>query len=76
MWYLGIDITNNFRKYLGVSLIHGRVTKNTYREIVDKVKNKLSCWKLSCHIVVRRTTLVRLVTVAILRYLMDIALLT
>lgn len=72
----GIDITDNLRKDLGVSLIHGRVMKNTCCEIVVKVKNKLSCWKSSCHIVVRRTTLMRLLTVAILTYLMAIALFT
>lgn len=35
-------LTNCLGKYLGVPLIHKRVTKATYFEIVDKVQRRLS----------------------------------
>lgn len=38
----GFSVTNNFGKYLGMPLLHNRVTKATYQEIVDKVDKKLS----------------------------------
>lgn len=33
-------ITKNVRKYLGVPLLHGRVIKATYKEIVKKINCK------------------------------------
>ena len=32
----GSPLTKNLGKYLGVSLIHGRVTNQTYMELVEK----------------------------------------
>ncbi|KAI5343373.1 hypothetical protein L3X38_011249 [Prunus dulcis] len=34
-----------FGKYLEVPLIHSRITKATYRSVVDKVQQKLTAWK-------------------------------
>lgn len=39
---LGVSISNNLGKYLGVPLIHGRVGKGTYRELIEKINSRLS----------------------------------
>lgn len=44
---LGFTITNNLGWYLGMPLLHSRVTKNTYQDIVDKVEKRLSSWNAS-----------------------------
>ena len=33
-----IPLTNNLWKYLGVPLIHGRVTKDTFGYVVDRIQ--------------------------------------
>ncbi|OMO72173.1 Endonuclease/exonuclease/phosphatase [Corchorus capsularis] len=40
-----IPLAAELGRYLGVPIIHGRVTKNTYNHAVDKVINKLASWK-------------------------------
>ena len=40
-----IPLTNNLGTYLGVPIVHGRMTKNTYAPLVDKVLKKLADWK-------------------------------
>lgn len=42
---LGIDLTADLGKYLGVPLIHSRVTKLTFTPILQKVQQKLSSWQ-------------------------------
>ncbi|KAI9128659.1 hypothetical protein K1719_000142 [Acacia pycnantha] len=42
---LGIGITGDLGKYLGVPLIHSRVTKHSFRHITQKVQSRLSSWK-------------------------------
>lgn len=44
---LGFTISNNLGRYLGMPLLHSRVTKNTYQDIVDKVEKRLSSWNAS-----------------------------
>lgn len=39
---LGISLTNNLGKYLGILSIHGRVTVNSFKYILDKVYNRLA----------------------------------
>ncbi|CAL8076880.1 unnamed protein product [Prunus armeniaca] len=41
----GSPLTNNLGKYLGMPLLHSRVTKATYESLVDKVKHRLASWK-------------------------------
>eukprot|EP00257_Ricinus_communis_P027077 XP_025014491.1 uncharacterized protein LOC112536134 [Ricinus communis] len=38
----GFSQTNNLGKYLGMMLIHDRITKNTFKSISEKIKLKLS----------------------------------
>lgn len=37
----GIPLTNNLGKYIGMPTIHGRVTQNTFKFILDKVYSRL-----------------------------------
>ncbi|KAH9684963.1 putative ribonuclease H protein [Citrus sinensis] len=41
---LGFSVTKNLGKYLGMPVIHSRVNKQTYQEILDKVNKRLSGW--------------------------------
>nr|WMB96789.1 reverse transcriptase [Solanum melongena]WMB97011.1 reverse transcriptase [Solanum aethiopicum] len=65
---LHIGATQNLGKYLGVPLIHGRVSKQTYREIVEKVNNRLSGWKNKTLNLAGRATLISSVTSGIPSY--------
>lgn len=42
----GSPLTNDLGKYIGVSHIHSRVSKNTYKEIVEKTQKDLLLGKL------------------------------
>lgn len=42
---LGIGTTNDLVKYLGIPLVHKKVGGALYRELIDKVKTRLSGWK-------------------------------
>ena len=37
-------VTKNLDKFLGMPILHSRVTKATYQEILDKVQPRLSGW--------------------------------
>ena len=41
----GSPLTTDLGRYLGVPLIHGRVSKGTYLGVVDKVQRRLATWK-------------------------------
>ncbi|XP_072066055.1 uncharacterized protein [Arachis hypogaea] len=49
--------TEDLGKYLGVPIIHSRVTKNTYKEIESKLNARLNSWKASSLSLAGRTTL-------------------
>ncbi|CAI0382711.1 unnamed protein product [Linum tenue] len=40
-----IPLTVDLGRYLGVMAIHGRVTKDIYRELVMRIQKKLAPWK-------------------------------
>lgn len=67
----GIAMTDDLGKYLGVPLIHKRVTKHTYSHIVEKVQARLTGWKANCLSLAGRATLVQAVTSAIPTYTMQ-----
>lgn len=69
----GSPLTDCLGKYLGVPLIHKRVTKDTYHEILDKVQKRLSSWKSHTLSMAGRITLVQSVTSAIPIYTMQTA---
>ena len=41
---LGFSIINNLGRYLGMPLLHDRVSKKTYQSIIDKIDQRLSGW--------------------------------
>ncbi|CAN1133103.1 Putative ribonuclease H protein At1g65750 [Linum perenne] len=42
---MGIAATQNLGRYLGVPLLHGRITRNTYEFLLTRLDNKLTGWK-------------------------------
>ncbi|CAN1148965.1 Putative ribonuclease H protein At1g65750, partial [Linum perenne] len=42
---LGIAATPNLGRYLGVPVLHGRVTKHTYEFLLDRMDSRLAGWK-------------------------------
>ena len=67
----GSPVTKDLGKYLGVPLIHGCITKDTYKEILDKVQSRLSMWKSSTLSFAGRCTLIKSVFLAIPIYAMQ-----
>lgn len=67
-YLLEMPSTNDLGKYLGVPLIHERVTKATFKEIVEKVQGRLSSWKSKLLTLAGRATLVGSVTSSIPTY--------
>ncbi|OMO59932.1 reverse transcriptase [Corchorus capsularis] len=67
---IGIGATNDIGKYLGVPLIHGRVVKGTFRELVDKVTARVSGWKAKTLSLAGRATLIGPVSSSIPTYSM------
>ncbi|CAL2255380.1 unnamed protein product [Prunus armeniaca] len=55
----------NLGKYLGVPLIHTRVDKTTYQEVIAKVQKMLASWKHHTLSMAGRITLLQSVTAAI-----------
>lgn len=67
----GIQTTKDLGKYLGIPILHGRVTRNTFQPIVDKVRNKLSTWKIKTMSRMARLVLIQSVTSTIPFYYMQ-----
>ncbi|KAL5768233.1 hypothetical protein ACOSQ2_015016 [Xanthoceras sorbifolium] len=67
----GSPLTDNLGKYLGLPLLHDRVNKNTFREILEKVQRRLASWKSSTLFLAGRITLIKVVTSAIPVYAMQ-----
>ncbi|KAK3211992.1 hypothetical protein Dsin_016698 [Dipteronia sinensis] len=61
----GSPVSKNLGNYLGVPLIHGRITKDTYKEIIEKTQNKLANWKSASLSFAGRCTLIKAVTSAL-----------
>ena len=41
---MGMMVTSDLGRYLGVPIIHGRITKQMYAYVVDKMKRRISDW--------------------------------
>ncbi|XP_061367553.1 uncharacterized protein LOC133310607 [Gastrolobium bilobum] len=67
----GFKRATNVRRYLGAMLRQGRVSKNLYGGLVEKVKSKLSSWEQQCLSQVGRITLSQSVLAAIPSYQMQ-----
>ncbi|KAK4257184.1 hypothetical protein QN277_006806 [Acacia crassicarpa] len=72
---LGIGLTSDLGKYLGVPVIHKRVTRTTYYPIVQKTKKKLSAWKSKFLTIAGRSVLIKSVLSALPSYCMQSTLL-
>ncbi|KAF7838223.1 ribonuclease H [Senna tora] len=51
--------TDDLERYLGMPLLHGRMSRSKFLFILDKVKARLSGWKRNCLSLAGRTTLAR-----------------
>ena len=58
---IGFTVTSDLGRYLGVPLLHTRVTKNTYSGILEKVTKKLFGWAASSLMLAGRVTLTQLI---------------
>ncbi|KAL7263961.1 hypothetical protein ACSBR1_002000 [Camellia fascicularis] len=67
----GIPIALNLGKYLGVPILHNRVSKTTYNHILDRVWDRLARWKACQLSLAERATLIQSVTSSIPSYAMQ-----
>ncbi|KAI5322913.1 hypothetical protein L3X38_031985 [Prunus dulcis] len=67
----GSPLTTNLGRYLGVPLIHERVSTGTYWGGVDNVQRRLATWKTESLSMVDRVTLIQSVTAVIPVYTMQ-----
>ncbi|XP_074296948.1 uncharacterized protein LOC141627613 [Silene latifolia] len=56
---LGFDITNDLGSYLGMPTINGRVTRNTFSNIVERFNQRLAGWSTKHLSLAGRATLVQ-----------------
>lgn len=69
---VGFSRVDDFRFYLGLPLLHNKVTVNTFDFVVSKIRQKLSRWDVRKLSIVGRITLVRSVLFSIPNYFMYI----
>ncbi|CAL1356334.1 unnamed protein product [Linum trigynum] len=72
---LNIPMTQDLGRYLGVPVLHGRTTKDTYRYILDRIDQRLAGWKADNLSLAGRVTLAVSVLNAIPSYAMQTAVL-
>lgn len=68
---LGFQRTEQLGKYLGVPILHKRVTKETYQYVEERVRLKLQGWKARSLYLARRITVAQSVLSAIVYYPMQ-----
>lgn len=72
---LGIPIVPDMGKYLGVPSLHGKLNKDTFAGIMDRMRTKLAGWKFNSLSFAGRYTLAQSVLSAIPYYTMQTTLL-
>ncbi|CAN1148633.1 Putative ribonuclease H protein At1g65750, partial [Linum perenne] len=70
---LGISATPNLGRYLGVPILHGKVTKYTYEFLLDRLDSKLAGWKADNLSLAGRVTLASSVLNSLPCYVMQTA---
>ena len=58
----GMGIFDNLGTYLGFPLVHGRIKKENFKAMVNKIQNKLSGWKANLLSFVAGTTCIQYVS--------------
>ncbi|CAI9113041.1 OLC1v1013568C1 [Oldenlandia corymbosa var. corymbosa] len=72
---MGFEIVADLGVYLGMQLLHGRITKKTYGSILDKARKRLSGWAASTLSFARRVTLAQSVLTTLPYYAIQSSLL-
>lgn len=72
---LGVPLTKQLGKYLGVPSIQSRINMTTYNDVLERVQDKPKGWKSKCLSMARRVTLIKVVTSSIPSYVMQSAVL-
>ncbi|GMI74428.1 hypothetical protein HRI_001112100 [Hibiscus trionum] len=72
---LGFEVVEDLGRYLGVPLLHKRVTKATYVYLLDKMAKRLSGWAAKSLSLAGRITLAKAVLQVIPSYVMQTAVL-
>ncbi|KAL6194708.1 hypothetical protein ACLB2K_035785 [Fragaria x ananassa] len=67
----GSPLSDDLGNYLGVPLLHSRVTPDTYKGLVEKVQLRLASWKSHTLSMAGRHTLIQSVTAGFLVYTMQ-----
>ncbi|BBH09066.1 hypothetical protein Prudu_021464 [Prunus dulcis] len=67
----GSPLTEDLGKYLGMPMLHSRITKLTYGSLIDKVHKRLASWKSKFLSLAGRATLIQAVTSAVPIYAMQ-----
>ncbi|CAN1836497.1 Putative ribonuclease H protein At1g65750 [Linum perenne] len=68
---LGMPLTQDLGRYLGVPILHEWVTSHTYQEILDRIDKKLAGWKVKTLSLAGRVTFAQSVLAAIPAYAMQ-----
>ncbi|EOY00056.1 Uncharacterized protein TCM_009467 [Theobroma cacao] len=66
-----ISLTKDFVKYPGTPMIHGRITRATHSELINKTKLRLESWSNKYLSMAGQISLVKLVLSAMATYLMQ-----
>ncbi|KAL4364121.1 hypothetical protein GQ457_04G022330 [Hibiscus cannabinus] len=69
----GFEMVGDLGKYLGVPLLHNRVTASTYAFLLDKIRARLQGWAANTLSIAGRITLAKAVLQAIPVYVMQSA---
>lgn len=72
---MGIGLTGDLGKYLGIPLLHKKASYLTFAPVIEKTKNRLSGWKRSCLNMAGRSTLIKAVLSSLPSYHMQTMLL-
>ena len=70
----GFNLTNDLVIYLGIPLVHKKVTKNMYNFLVNKVQEKLTSWKANCFSMAKRVILFKAIISLLPTYSMQVSL--
>lgn len=68
---IGIPVTDDLGKYLGVPTLSEKVAKATFQHVIDRVDKQLRGWRTKCLSLAVRVTLIKSTLIAIPAYTMQ-----